>query len=186
MYWYWINVALWLAWVIGWYAGGIFAARTRRAESWPALLSHAVPLGLGFFLIFHNWHAPLLAGRLYDNRWAQVASDVVTAAGLLFTVWARLHLGKYWSAVITLKQGHQLIRTGPYRIVRHPIYTGFIAAALGSATVMGTGDAIVGWVLVVTSCAIKISREERLLTAEFGDAYLQFKREVPMLVPFVI
>ena len=91
-----------------------------------------IPLGAGFWLIFHS-DKPYFAGWLYDSPAIGWTGTALTAAGLLFTVWARTHLGKYWSGIITLKQVHKLIRTGPYRIVRHPIYTGFLTAALGSA-----------------------------------------------------
>ena len=86
---------------------------------------------------------------------------------------------------ITLKHGHELIRSGPYRIVRHPIYTGFTSAALGTAITATTGDALVGFALLLASCLVKIRREERFLTAEFGDTYRRFQAEIPMLVPFL-
>ena len=145
-----------------------------------------LPLTLGMFLIFHDPHKPFLYGRMYPELpWVYVGT-MVTAIGLLFAIWARMFLGKYWSGTVTLKQGHELIRGGPYRLARHPIYTGFVTGAMGSAMTMGTADAFVGAAMIVITCVLKIRREERVLTAEFGDAYLRFKREVSMLVPFLI
>jgi protein-S-isoprenylcysteine O-methyltransferase Ste14 len=69
--------------------------------------------------------------------------------------------------------------------VRHPIYTGYCLAALGSAITFASGDAFIGFIFITATCLGKICREERLLSAEFGEEYRQFKKEVPMLVPFI-
>ncbi|HZZ27030.1 MAG TPA: isoprenylcysteine carboxylmethyltransferase family protein [Pirellulales bacterium] len=186
MNWYGANTGLWIAWCIYWFVAARFTSATKKTESYFERAQHVLPLTLGMFLIFHDHHAPFLYHTLYERMpWAAVGS-VVTAIGLLFAVWARVFLGKYWSGTITLKEGHRLIRGGPYRLVRHPIYTGFVTGAIGSAITMGTVDAFVGAALIAITCALKIRREERVLTDEFGDAYLQFKREVRMLVPFVV
>jgi protein-S-isoprenylcysteine O-methyltransferase Ste14 len=115
----------------------------------------------------------------------EVLGTVLTILGLCFTVWARVHLGRYWSGIITLKQGHRLIRTGPYQLTRHPIYTGLLAAVLGTAIAASTGDAFVGFVVFTAAYVVKARREEALLTREFGDEYTRFKQEVPTLVPLV-
>jgi protein-S-isoprenylcysteine O-methyltransferase Ste14 len=185
MNWYWANGGLWIAWGVYWFVAARFTARTKVAESLLERAQHVVPLCFGMFLIFRGPRQPLLFGRLYTYGWLSIAGTAITATGLLFTVWARLYLGRYWSGTVTVKEGHELIRTGPYRLVRHPIYTGFTTGALGSAITMGTVDAFVGAAIIAVTCILKIRREERILTAEFGDSYLQFKREVPMLVPFV-
>ena len=108
----------------------------------------------------------------------------MTVLGLLFTVWGRIHLGRYWSGMVTLKEGHRLIRTGPYALVRHPLYTGFLRGGAGSALAARTVDAAIGFALLLAAYLVKLRREETLLTREFGDEYLRFKREVPALVPF--
>jgi protein-S-isoprenylcysteine O-methyltransferase Ste14 len=162
-----------------------FNAQTKCSEEWLLRLSHLIQLAIGFWLIFHDRKWFLFYGVLYESSVLRIVGTIVTAGGLLFTVWARIHLGKYWSAMITLKQGHELIRSGPYRFVRHPIYTGYILAALGSAITYSSGDALAGFVVIGATCLLKIRREEKILTSEFGDQYLQFKTEVAMLVPFV-
>jgi protein-S-isoprenylcysteine O-methyltransferase Ste14 len=98
---------------------------------------------------------------------------------------ARIHLGKYWSGVITLKEGHRLIRSGPYRLARHPIYTGFLTANLGTAITASSGDAFLGFALILVAFLIKIHREEKVLAGEFGDEYTRFRREVAALVPML-
>ncbi len=186
MSWLLTNICLWLAWGVYWFVCARFVARTKSSETWRARLSHLVPLGIGFFLVFHDRRDTLICGRLYESRAAEIAGDIITAAGLSFAIWARVHLGRYWSAMVTIKQGHELIRSGPYRWVRHPIYTGFLVGLLGSAITVSTGDAFIGLAVVVATCMVKIRREERLLTAEFGDSYRQFQRDVPMLLPFIL
>ena len=172
---------LWVAWFIYWNAVALFVARTKQTESWLQRMKHVLPLAVGFFLVFH--HDYLIYGRLYETAAVKIAGAILTAAGLMFSVWARVHLGRYWSGYVTLKEGHRLIRTGPYRLARHPIYTGFLTGVLGAALAAGTGDAIVGFIVIAVGIVLKLRREEALLTGEFGDEYVRFRREVPALVP---
>jgi protein-S-isoprenylcysteine O-methyltransferase Ste14 len=180
-----LNGWLWLAWIAYWMIAAAFVKKTRVSENHLLRLTHALPLYLGFFLIFHDRDYHLINGRLYDSRAADDMGSGITFAGLAFSIWARVHLGKYWSGIITLKEGHKLIRTGPYRWVRHPIYTGIITGALGSALTTSTGDGWIGFAIVVAACVVKSLREEALLTGEFGDEYRQFKREVPAIFPLI-
>jgi protein-S-isoprenylcysteine O-methyltransferase Ste14 len=180
-----LNAWFWWAWIAYWLLAALFAAKTKQAEGVLLRLAHIVPLYFGFFLIFHDRDYSLIHGRMYHNNGMSYIGNLLTVEGLLFTVWARVHLGKYWSGIITLKEGHRLIRTGPYQIVRHPIYTGILLGALGSALIAATGDAFVGLALMTVTLAMKARREEALLTGEFGDEYRQFRREVRALVPLV-
>jgi protein-S-isoprenylcysteine O-methyltransferase Ste14 len=127
----------------------------------------------------------VFAGKIYANRPLQIAGVAMTAAGLLFAIWARFHLGRNWSAIVTLKEDHELVRSGPYRWIRHPIYTGYLTAVLGIAIVAETGDGFIGFAIILVALVFKMRREERLLTAEFGEQYRQFHRETVALVPFV-
>jgi hypothetical protein len=176
---------LWLVWVLYWYIAAIGASRRKFVEGPLSRLSHALPLGFGMYLIIRGSRNGSLSWHLFEAfelRWIGLA---LTAAGLLFTVWARAHLGRNWSGIITLKSDHELIRTGPYAYVRHPIYTGMLLAALGSALAANRFDAMLGVCLVLLAFVIKLRREESLLTQEFGDHYHAFKREVPALIPFI-
>jgi protein-S-isoprenylcysteine O-methyltransferase Ste14 len=181
-----LNAWTWISWFVCWVAAAFFARATKASEGWLGRMQHIVPLLAGFALIFQDPAHHLIYGRWHHNVTAAYAADALTAAGLLFSVWGRVHLGRYWSGTITLKEGHRLIRTGPYRFVRHPLYTGFITAVLGSALAAGTGDAAVGFVLILIAYVIKMRREEALLTKEFGDEYLRFKQEVRALVPGIV
>jgi len=180
-----LNSWLWIVWGTGWIIASCFTQKTKKSEGILLRLQHLLPMAIGFVLIFGVFHRALIFGPLYSNEIAEVIGDCLTAGGLLFAVWARAHLGKYWSGIITLKEGHRLIRTGPYRLVRHPIYTGFLLGAFGSAITAGTGDAMIGFVIMASAYVIKIVREEAVLTSEFGEEYARFKKEVAALVPFV-
>ena len=104
--------------------------------------------------------------------------------GLVFSVWARVHLGRNWSGVVTVKQGHELIRTGPYAYVRHPIYTGLIAAMVGTAIASGTVRAAIGVLIIAASFVVKLRREEVFMRETFPGEYPRYAAEVPALVPF--
>ena len=130
-----------------------------------------------------NW----LYGRFLPATTAVTLSGMVlTAAGLAFAIWARLHLGGNWSGIITLKQGHTLVRTGPYRLVRHPIYSGLLLALLGSAIAIGEWRGLLAVALVGLALPRKASLEERWLRENFGNDYERYASEVPALIPSIM
>src|SRR3954471_14186951 len=144
VYWRSIVAVTWLVWFAAWNIAARLTNKTRSTEGHLRRLEYSILLGLGFSLMFHGGRWSLIYGMLLPSIGWKLAGLALVCAGMLFMVWARVHLGRYWSGYVTLKEGHQLIRTGPYRLVRHPIYTGFLAAALGTALVVGTGDALAG------------------------------------------
>jgi protein-S-isoprenylcysteine O-methyltransferase Ste14 len=182
-----LNAWAWAAFAICWMVAWFFTNRTRFAESALLRISHVLPLIVGFFLIFHNrWPAgSFIYGRFYKKDTVEWLGVAMMVGGMLFAGWARAALGRYWSGNVTLKEGHRLIRSGPYRFARHPLYTGFLIAALGSAISAATGDAIVGFAMILAALVIKLRREEALLTGEFGEEYREYKSEVRALVPFI-
>lgn len=108
---------------------------------------------------------------------------VLLLAGLLFSVAARRHLGGNWSSRVTVKQDHTLTRSGPYRLVRHPIYTGLLLAVLGNAIALGEWRGLVALALFCAAFLRKIQIEERFMLEQFGDAYMRYRKEVAALVP---
>jgi|GEM_PF-184361 len=180
-----LNGEAWLVWSIYWMIAGRFVLKTKSSEGPLGRLGHLLPMYAGLFLIFHGRH-PSFFGRLYDNNGIEALGDIITFGGLLFSVWARIHLGRYWSGIITIKEGHRIIRTGPYQVVRHPIYTGMLTAAAGSAITASTVDGVIGLLVLIVTLVIKSRREEKVLAAELGDEYTVYKREVPALVPYRI
>jgi protein-S-isoprenylcysteine O-methyltransferase Ste14 len=178
---------IWLAWLIYWGVAAIGTKRTRYRESVPSRLLHIVPLILGIALLV----VPRLAGDWLTPRFLPrspawfLLGLVLTFLGLGFSVYARVWLGRNWSGTVTLKEDHELIRGGPYRRVRHPIYTGILLAVLGSAFAEGQWRALVALALITAAFLHKIKVEERVLTEQFGDAYRQYQTEVPALLPGV-
>ncbi len=110
----------------------------------------------------------------------------VTIAGLLFAVWAREHLGRNWSRSVTIKQGHELINTGPYAVVRHPIYTGILAGFLGMAIAISQVRGFLAFVLIFVALWLKLRMEEQWMRAQFGGAYATYARQTAALVPYLL
>src|ERR1700733_189009 len=178
---------IWIGWVISWLAASFWTARTeKRIATWDVWVSRAALL-LGALLLWHS--ARHLPGALrlwrvgFDGGYALAALPL---AGILFAWWARLHLGRLWSSSITRKEDHRVVDSGPYRLVRHPIYTGLIAALAATAAASATMTALLGAALIAFGLWFKARIEERFLTAELGaEAYGAYRRRVPMLVPFL-
>jgi protein-S-isoprenylcysteine O-methyltransferase Ste14 len=113
------------------------------------------------------------------------AGVATTLVGVAFAIWARVMLGANWSGMVTVKEGHTLVRRGPYRIVRHPIYTGLLAAVAGTALVYGLIRGLLALPIVAFAFWLKTLTEERFMVQEFGEQYLSYQHEVRALVPFL-
>jgi protein-S-isoprenylcysteine O-methyltransferase Ste14 len=177
---------LWLLWLAIWTLSAFRTKRVVRVENLASRLSHLVPLGIGVALLTSGHFAgPMLASRIYPQTdgtfWFGAA---LVALGLSFAVWARVHLAGNWSGTVTLKQDHDLIRSGPYRLTRHPIYTGILLAVLGSAIALAEWRGVIALVLIALAFLRKIDIEEGFLTARFGEAYARYRAEVPALIPW--
>ena len=177
---------LWWGWGLYWMLSAMRNKATQRRESLASRLAHLLPLALGGALI--AWPQPpwsALGWRLWPPSlavyWMGVA---LVSAGLAFAVWARVHLGGNWSGTVTIKQGHELIRSGPYGFVRHPIYTGLLAALLGTTVASGTVHAAIGLAVIAVALVRKSRVEEGFMREIFPDAYQRYSTEVPALIPF--
>lgn len=181
-----IFIAAWLAWGLSWLAAALWTARTERRAVTGQIWLYRLLILLGAVALYHRTSQFLGAERLwsvgYDGAYALAG---VAIAGFLFTWWARLHLGRLWSGAITRKEGHRIVDTGPYGLVRHPIYTGLLLATLVTAAVQATIPALAGFVLIALGLWLKARLEEAFLAEELGaQAYDDYRRRVPMLVPF--
>jgi protein-S-isoprenylcysteine O-methyltransferase Ste14 len=112
-----------------------------------------------------------------------IVGSILTWMGIGLAIWARYHLAEYWSARITIKEDHQLIRTGPYARLRHPIYSGIILAAIGSAVVIDQWRCVLGVCLVLTGYCIKARKEEAMLTEQFGESFREHQKHAGFLIP---
>jgi protein-S-isoprenylcysteine O-methyltransferase Ste14 len=109
----------------------------------------------------------------------------INIAGLLFAVWARQYLGRNWSSSVTIKQGHELITTGPYAVVRHPIYTGILTGFLGVAIAMSQVRGFLVPALFLLAFWLKFRREEQFMRSQFGEAYATYAHHTSALVPYL-
>ena len=177
---------IWIVWLVSWVAASFWSSpmqkRVATLETW----TYRAVIIAGCLLLF-----PLTAWMLtekpiwdVDYRGAYALAGVMLT-GLLLTWWARLHLGRLWSSVITRKEDHRIVDTGPYAFIRHPIYTGIILAALALATLKATPAAFLGMAVLSGGFWLKARFEEGFLRRELGaEAYDGYRKRVPMLIPF--
>jgi protein-S-isoprenylcysteine O-methyltransferase Ste14 len=179
-------LGMWLAWVLYWVVSAATAKATQRRESLGSRLSHVLPLLFGVYLIvWPQVRVPWISDQLLPDVLARYwLATALVALGLGFTVWARIHLGRNWSGSVTQKEGHELIRSGPYAFVRHPIYTGLLAALLGSAIALGEPRGFLGALIVLGAFWRKLRIEEGFMRDLFPGQYERYAAEVPALVPF--
>ena len=185
---YLLFVLIWIVFYANWL---ISAWKTRspvkRTQSRLSFLMYGV-IWIAIALVFVSWVSPdLFATRLVPAGPAFTAAGLlVTIAGLVFAIWARVHLGKNWSTRPAIRTGHTLTRTGPYRYVRHPIYSGILLALLGTA--IGIGYLVVFFcvLILLVGFITKFRMEERFLEEEFGEEYARYRQEVRALIPYVL
>ena len=179
---------MWLGWAFYWWVSARNVKANARRETLASRLSHIVPLLIAGMLIWaRRVPVPILEERFLPAAdWQFWVGAALTAAGLLFAVWARVHLGRNWSGTVTIKEGHELITSGPYALVRHPIYTGLLLAFIGSALARGELRGILAVALVFWSFWRKLRIEERWMREQFGEAYEAYSRRVSALVPFIL
>jgi protein-S-isoprenylcysteine O-methyltransferase Ste14 len=178
---------VWAAWALYWLVSAFGNKATRRRQPLGSRLAYIVALATGAALI--AWRGAPWAGMLSARLWPRSLALywiglAVLVAGLGFSVWARVHLGRNWSGVVTVKEGHELIRSGPYRYVRHPIYTGILTGVLGTCACAATLSAALGLAVITTALLIKLRTEERFMREAFPGEYEKYSEEVPALIPF--
>jgi protein-S-isoprenylcysteine O-methyltransferase Ste14 len=180
----WIGV-VWSMWALSWFAAAMWSRQTAARASFAQEAPYRIITIVGIILLFG-----LIDFRAMPYGW-DVAEGVMwillalVTAGFLFAWWARLHLGTLWSGTITRKQDHRIVDTGPYALVRHPIYTGLLLSGFATAIARGRWEALIGAFLFALGCWIKARQEERFLSEELGPDYAAYRKRVPMLVPFV-
>ena len=176
----------WAAWLVFWIAmsfatkqtaerGGLLAYRLVALAVFA--LSYALGRLLGVSIRSMPWHERPAIG---------VLAALIVLAGAAFSVWARLILGRNWSAEITFKRGHELIESGPYRLARHPIYTGMIAMALGTAIAYGRPIGLMVFLSLCGALWWKAREEEAVMSRHFPSEYADYRARVRAIIPFVL
>lgn len=179
-----IQIVFWLYWLIS-------AIRNRstykRKQSSRSLLPFMLVLVLIWVFITGQVSSDLLQWRVIPDGIAPgLLGIIITVIGLGFAVWARIHLGKNWSSGPGIKVDHTLIRTGPYQFVRNPIYTGILFGYAGTAIVIGELWAFFMILFILAIFLMKIRVEEKFLLEEFGEGYVQYRKEVKALIPYLL
>lgn len=180
--------AMWIAFFVYWQVKALNAKTTRRMEPLAFKVARsALFLAAIALLMFNKIPVPWLYKLLYPySRLSFFGGAAVLAVGLLFAVWARVHLGRNWSRSVTIKEGHELVQTGPYALVRHPIYTGILVGFVGTALAVGQVRGWVSVLFVLASFWMKLTLEEQWMREVFGAQYEEYARRVKALVPFVL
>jgi protein-S-isoprenylcysteine O-methyltransferase Ste14 len=185
-----LNSLCWGVFIVVWILGSIYnlykaphTIHSRNPFDW-------IIFAAAFFLVTHlqiisrlpHDNLSFLTFRVY---WLQAIGVLLLALSTVFTLWSRLVLGKMWASHAQIKVNHQLVTNGPYRITRHPIYTGILGMALGSTFSLGQGLIFLGFIVMLLFFLNRVHNEEQMLSGIFGEMYQQYKRKVPQLIPFL-
>ncbi|MHB1870784.1 MAG: methyltransferase family protein [Steroidobacteraceae bacterium] len=172
---------LWLAFAVTWFVSALFTKRTRRHASWKTWAARLAIIAV--IVAANRGYGPDGRSASPPHAW-QWAGASLCMLGLGFAVWARIHLGRNWGMPMSMREGHELVTSGPYAYVRHPIYTGILFAILGSTLAV---QFAMLWVLPLLLAFFLYSAlaEERLMGAQFPEAYPAYKARTRMLIPFV-
>jgi protein-S-isoprenylcysteine O-methyltransferase Ste14 len=176
---------LWTSWLAIWLIWAFQSKQTRQKESLLSRFSYGLLVWCALILLFYRgplpawWNSQIFAYR----SWMSWSSIALTALGFAFTIWARAYLGSNWSGNVTIKVGHELIRTGPYRLVRHPIYTGIIIATLGTALAYDQWRGVVALPILWLAFTVKRLKEEKFMRQTFGTQYDDYVRSTGAIVP---
>lgn len=179
-----IRVA-WITFALFWLASSRRVKATERAETQISLVIRIAGSLLAVLFAFVRWG--VLGNALFSRTQALLATSVVLAwAGVLFAIWARVMLGRNWSATVTLKQSHDLIQSGPYRLVRHPIYSGMLLSFVGVILFLDSVGGAVGLGIAIAVYYLKARQEETILAGHFGQAWEQYCSRTRAIIPFIL
>jgi protein-S-isoprenylcysteine O-methyltransferase Ste14 len=176
----------WIAWLVYWVAMAFATKRTVERAGFFGYRVVTIAVVVGLVAAERVGHLSANSELWHTTLALGIVCDLIVLAGAAFTVWARITLGRNWSAEVTFKQDHELIESGPYALARHPIYTGILAMGLGTAIDYGHPF---GFVLFLGLCGglwWKARQEERIMSKHFPDAYADYKKHVRAIIPFVV
>jgi|SRR3954452_11080194 protein-S-isoprenylcysteine O-methyltransferase Ste14 len=180
--------ACWCSFFVVWLLAAIFTKRTVYSESAARRFRYVIPVVIGWFLVFRGYRLPhpFSIRLIAETDAIRVGCSILCVCGLGFSFWARAVLGRNWSGTVTLKENHELIVRGPYRLVRHPIYTGLLAMLMATAIQQGHLAGVIGVGLVFVSFWIKLSEEEEVMVKQFPDEYAAYRQRVKRIIPLIL
>jgi protein-S-isoprenylcysteine O-methyltransferase Ste14 len=180
---------VWIAFLLYWNIKAADAKTTQRLEPLASRILRLLAYLVAILLLLSTPRIPLpwLYVQLWPSGlWPFWMGAAVSVAGLLFAVWAREHLGSNWSRSVTIKQGHELVTTGPYATVRHPIYTGTLAGFLGMAIAVSQVRGFLAFALIFLVLWLKLRLEEQWMRSQFGETYAAYAHRTAALVPYLL
>lgn len=174
----------WLVFVFYWFVSALRVKKMKKRE--PILQRVAYLLAIAFvvFLLYSLAPADFLIRRFVPRLyWIAMLGASLTVAGVGLAIWARSHIGQYWSASVSLREDHELVRTGPYAHIRHPIYSGALVAMAGTCLAMGDYRAIILFGAILAGFTLKAKKEEALLAGEFGSKFDEHRSHTGFFLP---
>ena len=178
---------VWTVFLLYWQIKAAGNKATQRLEPTFSRVLRVLTFGVAIILL-STTRIPLtwLYTRLWPQGfWSFWFGAALTVAGLLFAVWARVHLGRNWSSSVTIKQGHELITSGPYAVARHPIYTGILSGFVGTVIALAEMRGIIAFALIFLAIWVKFHIEEKWMRSQFGETYAAYADRTAALVPYV-
>jgi protein-S-isoprenylcysteine O-methyltransferase Ste14 len=179
---------LWIAFLLYWQVKAFGTKATQRMEPAASRVLRVL-IFLVAIILLSTTRIPfrwLYLQPWPTGFWIFWLGAAVMVAGLLFAIWAREHLGRNWSRSVTIKEDHELIRTGPYAVVRHPIYTGILAGFLGTAIALSEVRGYIAFALIFLALWLKLRMEENWMRAQFGERYATYSQRTAALVPYLL
>ncbi len=183
-----LSLVCWSVFYVFWVVAALMTKRTASRESFVGSISYRIPAILAFMLLVEAYRMPGPWGNIVigGGSLVSLAAMFLSVVGLLTCVWARVALGRNWSSLVVVKVGHELVQNGPYRFVRHPIYTGMLMMFLANVVLAGRMAGFLGLLALTFSFVLKLKREEAVMLREFPESYPSYMKRVKRLVPFVV
>ena len=183
-----VTAACWVVFYAYWLASAAFTKKTAVRESFIGSLSYRLPVVLaGIMLVYAPRMPRPMSGVVFPGTTPICVLVIAfSTTGLITCLWARITLGRNWSSVVLVKVDHKLVQAGPYRFVRHPIYSGIILMFAGIVLLFGRAVGILAFGLFVYGFVLKLRREERTMLKQFPTAYPEYVKRTKLLVPFIV
>lgn len=180
-----IEVIPWYCFALYWGLNAFHVKSTKKLEPVAARLYTIALIALVFSLLFSNRFESGVLGRsfLVVSSATETAGIVLTYAGVALAIWARWNIGQNWSARVSLKVDHELVRSGPYARLRHPIYSGLLLAVIGRALFIGEWRGVLAVLIIAVVHSLKAKREEALMLQTFGEQYRAYQQQAGFLLP---
>jgi protein-S-isoprenylcysteine O-methyltransferase Ste14 len=175
----------WIVFVLYWAAAAFNTRVTQKRESSVSRCGVVLLLPCGYFLLFYPHIKLGILGKRFvpESLAIETLGVFITWLGVALAIWARRHLAENWSARVMIKVDHELIRTGPYARLRHPIYSGLLLATLGTALAKGEWRGLLAVCLTLAAYSLKARKEEEMLGDHFGSAFDEHRRHTGFLLP---